>query len=296
MLSTRCLSLTRRFADLCSFVEMRVLVQAFRSQAFVCVFAMARCLLSFGFIDVLMCASMRADSHSSAPLAARIAEQFPEASSQVVAGALQAALSAENVPLSEAECVRDYSLPCPMNWVDAGDGGTCLAPDAYAGPCGESTDYRGLSAHEKMLAASRCGAAFPCVGGCAPDYSAACPVGWSEASGVCEAPADYSGPCIGKKGLANVNAIGKTTFATSCAVHWPCRGQRAHASLAALDRQCSMDFTDACPEGWASRGSVCIAPSDYQGPCPIASPFGEYTDNEKSVVAKACFAPWPCRG
>ena len=202
---------------------------------------------------VLACSGAAVGARSSAPLADAISEQFPQASQVIVADALSEALVAEEVPLSEAGCVRDYSAPCPLGWVDVGDGGTCLAPDAYAGPCGESVDYRGLSAHEKMLAASRCGAAFPCINGCTADYSVLCPVGWSESLGICEAPADYAGPCVGKKGFASVNAVGKSKFANMCAVQWPCRQ--------------------------ASSGA-----------CLVESRLGKLTDVEKRAVAKACGA------
>ena len=257
---------------------------------------MAHFRLNVACFTAIVRAGTTFEGHLAAPLAASVAEQYPEASPQVIGDALLAALSAEDVALSEMACVRDYSAPCPIDWMDVGDGGTCVAPDAYEGPCGESVDYRGLSAHEKMLAASRCGAAFPCVDGCTPDYSAVCPAGWSEASGVCEAPADYSGPCVGKKGFGVVNAIGKSIFANTCAVHWPCRPQRSHTSLGSAIQKCSMDFGAACPEAWSSHGGLCIAPRDYKGACPIAGSFGNYDETEKSAIAEACGAPWPCRG
>ena len=112
---------------------------------------------SCAFVILTSFARASVDGFTSAPLATAIAEQFPEASGVIVGDALRAALVAEGVPLSEALCVRDYSVPCPVGWVDAGDGGTCLAPDSYVGPCSESINFRGLPAYEKMLAASRCG-------------------------------------------------------------------------------------------------------------------------------------------
>ena len=98
--------------------------------------------LGFAIVSLTSFAGAAADGLTSAPLAAAVAEQFPEASNVIIGDALRAALVAEGVPLSDALCVRDYSVPCPMGWVDAGDGGTCLAPDAYAGPCSESVDWR----------------------------------------------------------------------------------------------------------------------------------------------------------
>ena len=253
------------------------------------------CSRGCAFVTLLSCVRASIDGFTSVPLAVAVAEQFPEASNVIVGDALREALVAEGVPLSDALCVRDYSVPCPMGWVDAGDGGTCLAPDAYAGPCSESVDFRGLPVHEKMVAASRCGAAFPCAEDCAPDFAAVCPVGWSESLGVCEAPADYTGPCVGRKSFASVNAIGKSQFANACAVRWPCRQPRGSASAGVVGQQCSPDFASACPDGWASRGSVCIAPPHYQGPCPVAGRFGEYSPEEKHAFADACGSPWPCK-
>ena len=254
-----------------------------------------RCMFCV-LLQILCCECASFEASSSAPLAITIAEQFPKASQVIVGDALRAALVAEDIPLAEASCVRDYSVPCPVDWVDVGDGGTCLAPNAYVGPCGDSIDYRGLSVHEKMLTAFRCGAAFPCVDSCTPDYSAVCPVGWSESVSGCEAPADYTGPCVGKRSLALVNALGKAMFANMCAVQWPCRQPRARVSMEVADAQCSEDFASACPAGWSSRGAICIAPHDYRGPCPVAGKFGDYADGEKRAVAEACGLSWPCRG
>ena len=205
-------------------------------------FDMARRCMFCVLLQILCCECASFEASSSAPLAITIAEQFPQASQVIVGDALRAALVAEDIPLAEASCVRDYSVPCPVDWVDVGDGGTCLAPNAYVGPCGDSIDYRGLSVHEKMLTAFRCGAAFPCVDSCTPDYSAVCPVGWSESVSGCEAPADYTGPCVGKKSLALVNALGKSMFANMCAVQWPCWQPRARVSMGVADKQCSEDF------------------------------------------------------
>ena len=252
--------------------------------------------LVFAFFQIVCCECAGFGVPSAAPLAITVAEQFPEASQVIVGDSLRAALVAEGVPLAEATCVRDYSVPCPVDWVDVGDGGTCLSPGAYAGPCGDSIDYRGLSVHEKMLIAYRCGAAFPCIGGCTPDYSAVCPVGWSESASGCDAPADYTGPCVGKKHFALVNSLGKSIFANTCAVQWPCRQPRAHVSMKVAEAQCSEDFVSACPAGWSSRGAICITPQDYQGPCPVAAKFGGYADGEKRAIAEACGLSWPCRG
>ena len=251
--------------------------------------------LSCAFVSLNSFAGAAIDGFASAPLAAAVAEQFPEASGVIVGDALRAALVAEGLPLSEALCLRDYSAPCPMGWVDVGDGGTCLAPDAYTGPCSESVDFRGLPAHEKMLAASRCGAAFRCAEDCTPEFDAVCPVGWSESLGVCEAPADYTGPCVGRKGFASINAIGKALFANACAVRWPCRRPRGSAPTGVVDQQCSADFAAACPEGWALHESLCVAPSHYQGPCPVAGRFREYSSGEKVAIADACGSPWSCK-
>ena len=157
-----------------------------------------------------------------------MAAQFPNATAAALRAALTDALAqamlAEGLPISELQCARDYDSPCPLGWVHGTNGGMCGAPASYEGPCGSSLDFRGLAAHEKMALGHSCGVAFACGGTCAPDYDEACPDGWSIGeAGVCLAPAEYAGPCVGLKDFSQYVWADKLAFESECAVRWPCR-------------------------------------------------------------------------
>ena len=242
-------------------------------------------------VIVPLLALARADA-AAGPLMQALGREFPNASKWALAGALRSALQVEGVPLSEAACERDYGAPCPLGWLDAGNGGTCSPPLGYDGPCA-SIDVRGPSAFGKMRAAAECEAVFPCSAGCTADYSKLCPGEWLETEeGPCVAPATYDGPCVGSRDFRHMGTHGKAAFATVCGVQWPCR--RPSSSGVGASRDCAVDFAASCPEAWSMRRGLCVAPADYAGPCPIASSLGDYTEAEKSAFAQACGAAWPC--
>ena len=225
--------------------------------------------------------------------------QFPNMSAAALRAALDdataQALLAEGLPESELQCARDYNSPCPLGWVDRGDGGACDAPVSYEGPCGGSLDFGGLAAHEKIALAHSCGVAFACVGACTPDYSQTCPGGWSAgAAGVCLAPAEYAGPCVGRRDFGQDVWSEKVAFESACAVRWPCRRPWSKAQRPSAAETCAADFSQPCPRGWAARGEACVAPASYAGPCAIAWSTGGYSAEEKRTMSANCGAPWPC--
>ena len=77
-----------------------------------------------------------------------------------LADALQAAAIAEKLPAEDVMCTKSY-VGCPAGWASLGD--DCLAPINYAGSCGRSVSFSGLSPVEKASLSARCDAAFPCV-------------------------------------------------------------------------------------------------------------------------------------
>lgn len=211
------------------------------------------------------------------------------------AASLRIALLAEGLPESEAQCVRDYNNPCPLGWIDSGDGGTCAAPVSYNGPCGSSLDFRGFAGHEKMRLAHACGAVFACVGACTADFSHICPDGWStNAVGICVAPAGYQGPCVGEKDFANLGWLDKAVLESTCDVRWPCRRAWSMSRRPAPADTCVADYTQLCPLGWVARAGTCVAPASYSGPCAVAWAFEDYSAEEKHVVSETCGVSWPC--
>jgi len=70
--------------------------------------------------------------------------------------------------------------------------------------------------------AAAAAAELPCPG-CAHDYSALCPEGWSEGStGVCTAPESYTTPCAAFAYFSAMSPADKARFEGRCAVCWPC--------------------------------------------------------------------------
>ena len=229
-----------------------------------------------------------------------MAAQFPNATAAALRAALTDALAqamlAEGLPISELQCARDYDSPCPLGWVHGTNGGMCGAPASYEGPCGSSLDFRGLAAHEKMALGHLCGVAFACGGTCAPDYDEACPDGWSIGeAGVCLAPAEYAGPCVGLKDFSQYVWADKLAFESACAVRWPCRTPWSNAQRPKATETCAADFSQACPRGWSSRSGACIAFALYSGPCAVIWPTKGYKTEEKRAMSAACGAPWPCK-
>ena len=231
---------------------------------------------------------------------ANLSAQFSGASAESLRAALRdataAALRAEGIPLTEAQCVRDYNAPCPTGWIDLGDGGSCKAPVSYDGPCGGELSFRGLAAHEKMQLADSCGVYFACAGACAADYAAPCPDGWAAgASGACDAPAGYAGPCVGSKSFAQHAAADKAAFEATCGVRWPCRRPWSESRRPSDAQDCAADFAGPCPRDWTSHGAVCAAPASYAGPCAVLASFDGYSAEDKRVFASHCGAPWRCQ-
>jgi len=224
-------------------------------------------------------------------------EDVPVASLQAAfRKAMADSLRAEGLPLAEAQCPHDYTAPCPLGWVDLGDGGSCAAPVSYDGPCGGELSFKGLAAHEKMQLTDLCGVAFACIGGCTADYTQPCPDSWViDAAGSCRAPTSYEGPCVGDQDFSQYASADKAVFENVCGVRWPCRRARSKSQRPSGSQACMSDFTARCPQGWSSHGGLCVAPNSYAGPCAMAAAMHGYSAEEKHVVAEQCDSPWPCK-
>lgn len=114
------------------------------------------------------------------------------------------------------------------------------------------------------------------AGGCARDYSAACPLGWSSENGACVPSADYTGPC--GSGSAGTSAAQKESFAIQCAASWACADG-------------AVSFA-GCPAGWTSQGSACTAPSSYNGISSTTMNFSGMSNEQKAKWAVFAGAHW----
>uniref|UniRef100_A0A7R9ZZK0 CPW-WPC domain-containing protein n=1 Tax=Pyrodinium bahamense TaxID=73915 RepID=A0A7R9ZZK0_9DINO len=67
-------------------------------------------------------------------------------------------------------------------------------------------------------------------------------------------------------------------------------------NVALSDVVCERDYSQACPQGWADLGdgATCMAPTEYEGPCPQRTSFGGLTPAAKSATAVRCSAEFPC--
>lgn len=189
-------------------------------------------------VFAFVCSCVAAGAGATEPVAAELAKRFPaedvEMLSRVAAAAMARAAGDEGVSIGAL--TKDYSVTCPLGWADAGDGSKCLAPFGYQGSCGDSAEFGGLAPHQKEALARDCGAAFAVAGGCAADFSQACPEGWLDRGEAgCDAPPAYTGRCVRSKDFSRISAGGKALFADACDVTWPCHGtvaiKRAEDSL-----------------------------------------------------------------
>jgi len=114
------------------------------------------------------------------------------------------------------------------------------------------------------------------AGGCARDYSAACPLGWSSENGACVPSADYTGPC--GTGSAGTSASQKESFAIQCAASWACADGAVSFSV--------------CPAGWTAQGGACTAPTNYSGICSTTTDFSGMSNEQKAKWAAMCGAHW----
>lgn len=58
---------------------------------------------------------------------------------------------------------------------------------------------------------------------------------------------------------------------------------------------CLPDFTQ-CPEGWAKKGSSCVASASYGGQCAHEVDLSEWGVEQKLAFASFCAVSFPCQG
>lgn len=141
-----------------------------------------------------------------------------EAAATEAAEAAYAAASEQAAKLLHAGgCPRDYSGSCPSGWSEAG--GACEPAGNYNGPCAAG------AVGNKEEFAVKCRASWPCAA-CTRDYSG-CPAGWSEADGLCTAPASYKGACSTAMDFSGFGGKQKAELAAMCGYAFPCASEGA---------------------------------------------------------------------
>lgn len=91
-------------------------------------------------------------------------------------------LPLDPVPEDPWVCKRDFTNPCPMDFVlltnttanTSNTGGKCVPKSTYTGSCG-AEDFAKTSVQYKLRWASLCETNWPCDGDYRPDYGHPCP-------------------------------------------------------------------------------------------------------------------------
>lgn len=230
--------------------------------------------------------------------AAKVSAQEAQAMSEASEAGARKAFGMRSRPHIQTACTpcaeKDYSEPCPAGWRDL-EGGGCVAPPGYHGMCSVQQSFVGGSALEKEEVEAICGVCWPCKGaaGCARDWSAACPHGFSKASieldefadapgNTCNSDLAYEGPCAGQVSFGSLAE--KQAFADRCQVSWPCQ------------THCEGHVPSRCPVAWRHIGDgMCVAPPDFKvAGCRLVRSFEGWTPGMKTVFAEQCQVTWPC--
>jgi CPW-WPC domain-containing protein len=126
-------------------------------------------------------------------------------------------------PCKEAEvCAegRDYEA-CPAGWTLLKDG-FCRRASTAPSQCPGLYNFAAMDIVQKQELALVCGLIWNCRESCKRDFSATCPEGWDEISGLCIAPPTYAGLCGYSLNTSTLDEVQKQIFASKCAVQFPC--------------------------------------------------------------------------
>jgi CPW-WPC domain-containing protein len=179
---------------------------------------------------------------------------------------------------------QDFRQTCPSLWHHVTSDGICQAPLEYVGSCSARVNTATMTAEEKYTWSVRCAARWPCAPPMRHNYEDVCPQGWSLSAGqVCTAPSTYKGPCEHTAYMSSATNADKKAFEASCQVEWE-----------PIDGFCVHDYTAACPFGWHSDPSGCVAPATYEI-CSTQKSFTGMTPAAKEDWAKMCKVEFPCQ-
>jgi len=187
-----------------------------------------------------------------------------------------------------SKCSSDFRGNCPSFWREVADH-VCEAPSDYSGFCRPLVNTMSWTNEDKQNYAVACQASWPCQALASPKYTDACPAGWTlTATGLCQSPASYKGPCGSTMSTASASVTEKAQLEETCGVTW-----------APSSSRCWRDYTKRCPSDWrrtvsADGMTLCLAASAYAGHCSKIQAFDDWTPAEKAEWSQACSAEFPC--
>lgn len=212
------------------------------------------------------------------------------------------------------------------------DGESCEPPTGFQFPPGcplklrngaaraKRSFKRDLSEGSKQEAEEKCGVRWPCSADYVTDPQATCPEGWRlGASGECEAPTWYAGPCDRRQDFRFYTARMRSSWSKACEAPWPvveykipkfspkCPS-RFNPKPAHDDGplRCARDYTQAkCPVHyeWDPREGACFAKRSDVFPRSWGSTRKQaceridtrrLTPEMKAAFEKSCHVSFPC--
>ncbi|SOV16993.1 CPW-WPC family protein [Plasmodium sp. gorilla clade G2] len=181
-------------------------------------------------------------------------------------------------------CEINYSKLCPEDWIDMGDGISCLSPLNYKGPCEKKVIFRNATAKSKYNFSINCNVSWPCTKICIEDFSKKCPENWiyNSENNICEAPKNYAGKCIREKNFDHYSPSEKKIWTQICDINWSCYDK-------------NYNFNILCPLNWKNNpdNKTCSAPISYMGPCNNILYLYNFSDKEKITISHKCNVEWP---
>ncbi|ETW29882.1 hypothetical protein PFFCH_02655 [Plasmodium falciparum FCH/4] len=181
-------------------------------------------------------------------------------------------------------CEINYSKLCPEDWIDMGDGISCLSPLHYKGPCEKKVIFKNASAKSKYNFSINCNVSWPCSKICIEDFSKKCPENWIHniENNTCEAPKNYAGKCIRQKNFDHYSQSEKKVWTQICDINWSCYDK-------------NYNFNILCPLNWKNNpdNKTCSAPISYMGPCSNILYLYNFSDKEKITISHICNVEWP---
>ncbi|GAW82942.1 CPW-WPC family protein [Plasmodium gonderi] len=188
------------------------------------------------------------------------------------------------------QCEKNYSLQCPEQWVPEDDR-ICRPLAIYEGTCLLSHDFSNMTNTQKEIWSNKCGTSWPCKPSTQPIFFFFLKgTEWiKDKDGSCSAPTKYSGPCLSRVSLLNVDKDIKVALEKLCNLSFPCI------------KECEVDMNDPCPSGWFLKSDEfgnplnCLPPDNYEGLCGEETKFiGLISLEMKEQMAHECGVKWPC--